>query len=105
LAVASPDGKICSAAICWRPLTSVPTPGREPCHLLGFLGVERRFVLEFPLGQAALPNPIYFTGANDVLDFGFGLDTSLTVKRGWDNATGWGTPHGLAFINTVTAEK
>jgi subtilase family serine protease len=51
------------------------------------------------------PNPIYFTGANDVLDFGFGLDTSLTVKHGWDNATGWGTPHGLAFINAVTAEK
>jgi hypothetical protein len=31
------------------------------------------------------------------------LDSSLTVKHGWDNATGWGTPHGLAFINAVTA--
>lgn len=40
-----------------------------------------------------------------VLDFGFGPDSSLTVKKGWDNATGWGTPHGLTFIDAVTAEK
>jgi subtilase family serine protease len=47
--------------------------------------------------------PADFEGADDVLDFGFGLDSSLTVTHGWDNATGWGTPHGLAFINAVTA--
>jgi len=34
---------------------------------------------------------------------GFGIDTSLTVRHGWDNATGHGTPYGLAFINAVTA--
>jgi len=39
-----------------------------------------------------------------VLDFGFGLDSSLTVKKGWDNATGWGTPYGLTFIDAVTAK-
>ncbi|MFZ0478670.1 MAG: S53 family peptidase [Terriglobales bacterium] len=38
----------------------------------------------------------------DYLDFGFGIDSSLTVKVGWDNATGYGTPYGLAFINAVT---
>jgi subtilase family serine protease len=41
-------------------------------------------------------------GAGSVFDFGFGLDSSLTVKKGWDNATGWGTPYGLTFINAVT---
>jgi subtilase family serine protease len=41
-------------------------------------------------------------GSLYVTDFGFGLDSSLTVHHGWDNATGWGTPYGLAFINAVT---
>jgi subtilase family serine protease len=35
--------------------------------------------------------------------YGFGLDSSFTVKKGWDNATGWGTPYGLAFIDAVVA--
>jgi subtilase family serine protease len=34
-------------------------------------------------------------------DFGFGLDSSLTVRKGWDEVTGYGTPYGLAFINAV----
>jgi subtilase family serine protease len=37
------------------------------------------------------------------LDFGFGIDSSLTVTRGWDDATGFGTPYGLDFLNKVTA--
>ena len=41
-------------------------------------------------------------GNGEYLDFGFGIDSSLTVKRGWDNATGWGTPYGLAFLYAVT---
>jgi subtilase family serine protease len=40
-----------------------------------------------------------------VIVFGFGIDSSLTVRHGWDNATGWGTPYGLTFINAVTAPK
>jgi len=36
---------------------------------------------------------------------GFGVDTSLTVRRGWDNATGFGTPYGLAFLDAVTAPQ
>jgi subtilase family serine protease len=38
----------------------------------------------------------------NVVVFGFGIDSSLTVSHGWDNATGWGTPYGLKFINAVT---
>jgi len=43
-----------------------------------------------------------YLGALDLADFGFGLDSSLTVRHGWDNATGFGTPYGLAFIDAVT---
>jgi subtilase family serine protease len=31
----------------------------------------------------------------------FGLDSSLTVTKGWDNVTGYGTPNGLTFLNAV----
>ncbi len=31
----------------------------------------------------------------------FGLDSSLTVAKGWDNVTGYGTPNGLTFINAA----
>ncbi|MGB8011120.1 MAG: S53 family peptidase [Terriglobales bacterium] len=41
--------------------------------------------------------------SGDFFDFGFGIDSSLTVKHGWDNATGFGTPYGLTFIDAVTA--
>jgi subtilase family serine protease len=37
--------------------------------------------------------------------FAFGLDSSLTVGTGWDNATGFGTPNGLAFINAAAAKS
>jgi subtilase family serine protease len=60
-------------------------------------------LLEGNTGFTSVIWPADMSGAYDILDFGFGLDSSLTVKHGWDNATGWGTPHGLAFINAVTA--
>jgi hypothetical protein len=41
-----------------------------------------------------------FTGTT--FGFAFGIDSSLTVKKGWDPATGWGTPFGLAFLDAVT---
>jgi subtilase family serine protease len=31
----------------------------------------------------------------------FGLDSSLTVTKGWDNVTGYGTPYGLNFLDAV----
>ncbi|HLZ67577.1 MAG TPA: S53 family peptidase, partial [Aliidongia sp.] len=48
--------------------------------------------------------PMGFVGAllnsdGSWLDVGFGADSSLTAAVGWDNATGWGQPKGLAFIN------
>lgn len=39
----------------------------------------------------------------ELLDWGFGLDSSLTVTHGWDNATGYGTPNGLTFIDAIVA--
>jgi subtilase family serine protease len=49
-----------------------------------------------------------FTSA--VLDLGgdtdfalsFGLDTSLTVTKGWDNVTGWGTPNVNTFLKAAS---
>jgi subtilase family serine protease len=37
--------------------------------------------------------------------FAFGLDSSLTVTKGFDYATGYGTPRGENFINAVAAKK
>lgn len=31
----------------------------------------------------------------------FGTDTSLTVSKGWDNVTGFGTPNGMEFIEAA----
>jgi subtilase family serine protease len=56
-------------------------------------------------GNTGFTSTIWPSDPEDILDFGFGLDSSLTVKHGWDNATGWGTPYGLTFINAVTGKK
>ena len=37
------------------------------------------------------------------LGIAFSLDSSLTVTQGWDNATGYGTPDGLKFIDAAAA--
>jgi hypothetical protein len=39
-----------------------------------------------------------FPGWNDV---GFGTDSSLRAQVGWDNATGYGVPNGIAFIESA----
>jgi subtilase family serine protease len=54
-------------------------------------------------GNKGFTSTLWPLDSEDVIDFGFGIDSSLTVKRGWDNATGYGTPYGLTFINAVTA--
>jgi len=56
-------------------------------------------------GNKSFTSAIWPEDSEDVLAFGFGLDSSLTVRKGWDNATGYGTPYGLTFINAVTATK
>jgi subtilase family serine protease len=40
---------------------------------------------------------------DDAAGFAFALDSSLNVTVGWDNATGYGTPDGLAFIDAAAA--
>jgi subtilase family serine protease len=41
------------------------------------------------------------SGLVELFDFGFGADSSLKTTAGWDNATGWGVPNGLPFINAA----
>jgi subtilase family serine protease len=52
-------------------------------------------------GNKGFTSTIWGLDSEDFVDFGFGIDSSLTVKKGWDNATGFGTPYGLTFINAV----
>jgi subtilase family serine protease len=56
-------------------------------------------------GNVGFTSTIWPADPDNILDFGFGIDSSLTVSKGWDNATGWGTPHGLAFIEAATGKK
>ncbi len=59
------------------------------------------------LFDGLVENTTGFTSA--VLDDGegvdiaiaFGMDSSLTVTKGWDNVTGYGTPNGLTFLDAV----
>lgn len=52
-------------------------------------------------GNTGFTSAVWNLGGGNFVDFGFGIDSSLTVSKGWDNATGFGTPNGLAFINAV----
>jgi subtilase family serine protease len=56
-------------------------------------------------GNVGFTSTIWPIDSGDYYDFGFGIDSSLTAGKGWDNATGWGTPHGLAFIEAATGKK
>lgn len=40
-------------------------------------------------------------GIGSTFDLGFGADTSLIAQLGWDDATGYGIPNGLAFIRAA----
>ena len=42
-------------------------------------------------------------GLGQVDDLAFGADSSLTAAPGWDTATGFGEPNGLAFIEAAQA--
>jgi len=48
--------------------------------------------------------PVPGNNGNFDLAVSFGTDSSLTVKSGWDNVTGWGEPNGLPFIEGVTGK-
>ncbi len=48
-----------------------------------------------------VPGPDGLASDGIALDFGFGIDGSLTVTAGWDNVTGFGAPNGLTFIKAI----
>lgn len=52
-------------------------------------------------GNKGFTSTLWALDPEDVVDFGFGIDSSLTVRKGWDNSTGFGTPYGLTFLNAV----
>jgi len=56
-------------------------------------------------GNVDFTSTLLPAGPGTVLDWGFGIDSSLTVNHGWDNATGWGTPNGLTFIYAVAGDE
>ncbi|MBC7663454.1 MAG: hypothetical protein H7276_06590 [Caulobacter sp.] len=80
-----------SASISFR--GGAPTP-YTPAQLLGLPASQKTgFVgLLYYVGQSP------FLGWDDV---GFGLDSSLAAAPGWDNATGYGVPNGLLFIESA----
>jgi hypothetical protein len=40
----------------------------------------------------------------EYLNLTFGTDGSLTVTKGWDDVTGYGTPNGLNFVTAAATE-
>jgi subtilase family serine protease len=60
------------------------------------------FFLYSLYGNTGFTSAFWPPDSTDLLDFGFGIDTSLVVTKGFDNATGYGTPYGLTFVNAVT---
>jgi subtilase family serine protease len=53
-------------------------------------------------GNTEFLSAVWNVGGGLDFDLSFGLDTSLTVTKGWDNVTGYGTPNGLPFLDAVT---
>ncbi len=92
----------------------LPTTDSTPHNVTGEIvthGATTKYSAAGIFGSALLEGNTGFTSAifsdpltGDVFDLSFGLDSSLIVKHGWDNATGWGTPHGMKFIDAVTAK-
>lgn len=66
--------------------TAAQLLGLPAAQKTGFLGAL------YDVGQSP------FLGWDDV---GFGLDSSLAATPGWDNATGYGVPNGLLFIESA----
>ena len=44
-------------------------------------------------------------GIGALFDLSFGTDSSLMTYPGWDDATGYGVPNGLAFVRAAAAAK
>jgi len=80
-----------SASITFR--AGTPTT-YDPAQMFGLPASQQTGFLGALIFVGMTP----FTGWNDV---GFGLDSSLAAAPGWDNATGYGVPNGLLFIETA----
>jgi subtilase family serine protease len=52
-------------------------------------------------GNLNFTSTIWQLNSTNVVDFGFGIDSSLHVAKGFDFATGYGTPYGMTFLNAV----
>jgi subtilase family serine protease len=84
-------------------------PLTSPTSVSGtiFTGTGSTYYSATNLFSGVLYDSIGFTsavvsyGTTESLGITFGLDSSLTVTPGWDNVTGYGTPHGLTFINAA----
>ncbi len=69
---------------------SVVTP-YDPAGLLGLTDTE-------PNGFVGV---LAVIGEGSTADIGFGADSSLMAAPGWDTATGFGEPNGLAFVKAA----
>ena len=67
------------------------TTAYDPAQLLGLDQTQP----DGFLGALIYVGRVPFDGYNDV---GFGADSSLMAAPGWDNATGYGVPNGVQFI-------
>jgi len=52
-------------------------------------------------GSTGFTSAVYDVGDDTDYAISFGLDSSLTVTKGWDNVTGWGTPNVNTFLNAT----
>jgi len=95
----------------------VPVPATAS-NLSGMVGVGTQMQFYTPAGllnlTATQPNGFVGTavritspaaGVGALFDISFGADSSLAALPGWDFATGYGVPNGIAFIKAAPAAK
>jgi hypothetical protein len=88
-------------------------PLSDPTNVSGTIVDKNGSTFYFPAvlfdgalyGNTGFTSAVWNLGSSDYVNLGFGIDSSLTVGKGWDNATGFGTPNGLTFINAVAKSK
>jgi subtilase family serine protease len=71
-----------------------------PYQVLGLNPTQRSDFVSALIYTRAGGNPA-FPLFSDYFTLGFGLDSSLEAAKGWDNATGYGEPNGLLFIDSA----
>lgn len=100
------------AALGGRGMTDIVPVSASLSNLTAMLshaGVTTSYDPAQLLGISTL-QPTGFVGVSEILpaqlgavyDLSFGADTSLMAGPGWDDATGWGEPDGMKFIDAVS---